>query len=560
MLLYLIACGSGMDGRPLPGSGDEPVQQPSQDSPADSPGQDSDWTEPTDPGLPELGSSVQTLSVTLFTWDEAYAGTDDAVKLCLEGTCWGLYREDWDDNERGAREVFHLDAGGLDPASLSSATLLIDDGENQYRPECLALSLDGHPWLCQDALSVKLGNTGDEVLEVDFSGELACTGCWDSPLTHGPIWGAPERGVIALSYRLDATRRVELFAKKEHAEHLVHIGYPLPQDDFTEQVRLEGLAPGDWSLRMQVDGVEVGAWTRTVPEGDEQSLRFAFGSCSKDPDTQPIFDTIAARDPQLFLFVGDNHYGNTADLGAQRQNYRLMRDVPERARFLDAVPVLATWDDHDFVGNNTDASDPGGDLALQAFREYWTNPSYGFEDTSAAATRHVAGPAEFFLVDDRSFRGTEDSLLGTEQTAWLLEALSESTSPFKFVVCGSQFTSEGSSDSWAAFDAARESLHAELDARGITGVVFLSGDIHRSELRLDPGTRVPEWTSSPLANSNSSCQDESQLACFDDGVSFVFVEVDASLEDPQATASIIALDGSIQASHTVRLSELQPAR
>jgi alkaline phosphatase D len=560
MLLNLIACQSGMDSRPLPGSADSPPAQVA-DSPGDSPAPDSDWSEPSDPGLPELGSTVETVSVTLRTRDEGYAGTDDALKLCLEGSCWGLYRDDWNDNERGAVEVFHLDGGGLAVSTLSEAVLQIDDGGDQYRPECLAVSLDGHPWLSRDELDVKLGDQSDELPEVTLLAGMDSLGCWDSVLTHGPLWGPQQPGAIGLSYRLDATRRVELFAQRQGAEHLVHIGYPSPEDDFTEQVLLEGLAPGDWRIRMQVDGDEVGSWIRTVPTGDEQSLRFAFGSCSKDTDTQPIFETIGGWDPELFLFVGDNHYGNTADLGAQRQNYRQMRDVPERAHFLDSTPILATWDDHDFVGNNTDASDPGGDIALKAFAEYWSNPGYGTDELPGAYTRHRIGEVEFFLVDDRSFRGTDDTLLGLAQTAWLLDGLQDSTADFKFVVCGSQFTSEGSSDSWAAFEDARASLHRELDARDVTGVIFLSGDIHRSELRLDPGTRVPEWTSSHLAYpTNSGCQDESWLACYDAGVSFIGVEVDTSLADPVATASIFALDGSIQATHSVALSQLGPAR
>ena len=561
MLMYLLACQPAFDSRRLPGSPDSRPGPVADDSSRDSPEPDSDWTEPSDPGLPELGDSVETVSVTLRTWDEGYAGTDDTLRLCLAGACWGLYRDDWNDNERGAVEVFHLEGGGLAPSSLSEAALQIDDGGDQYRPECLAVSLDGHPWLSHDELAVKLGDQSDEVGELTLPAELNSLGCWDSVLTHGPIWSAPEPGSLGLSYRLDATRRVELFALRSGLEHLVHVGYPAPEDDFTEQVRLDGLASGDWRIRMEVDGVEVGRWTRTVPTGEESTLRFAFGSCSKDTETQPIFETLADWDPELFLFVGDNHYGNTADLGAQRQNYRQMRDVPERARFVTSVPLLATWDDHDYVGNNTDASDPGGEVALQAFSEYWANPSYGTEELPGAFTRHRLGSVEFFLVDDRSFRGTDDSLLGAEQTAWLLDGLEDSTATFKFVACGSQFSSEGSSDSWASFEAARVGLLSELDRRAVSGVVFLSGDIHRSELRLDPGTRVPEWTSSHLAYPTPSpCTSESWLACYDEGPAFIGVEVDTSLADPVAKASIIALDGSVQATHSVALSELQPAR
>jgi alkaline phosphatase D len=49
--------------------------------------------------------------------------------------------------------------------------------------------------------------------------------------------------------------------------------------------------------------------------------RIAFGSCAEQADSQPIWDAILAYKPELFIFAGDNVYGdfNTADAGPLRK-------------------------------------------------------------------------------------------------------------------------------------------------------------------------------------------------------------------------------------------------
>jgi alkaline phosphatase D len=208
------------------------------------------------------------------------------------------------------------------------------------------------------------------------------------------------------------------------------------------------------------------------------------------------------------------------------------------------VPTLATWDDHDYTGNNTDGSSSNKSTALRIFEEYWANPGYGTESTAGVFFQWSWGDVDFFMLDDRYWRGLEDSVLGSEQTAWLIDALASSDGVFKILVSGSQWTSDGSSDSWAAFPEARTALFEEIRDGRITGVVLLSGDIHRSELRLMDGASesysMPELTSSPLANDTSGCgsTDEELLSCYDEEPSWVGVEIDTRAPDPVLLATI----------------------
>ena len=59
---------------------------------------------------------------------------------------------------------------------------------------------------------------------------------------------------------------------------------------------------------------------------DTVLTRIAFGSCNEQNNRQHMWDLIAARDPQAFLFIGDNIYGaptwdGGADLGSLRAAY-----------------------------------------------------------------------------------------------------------------------------------------------------------------------------------------------------------------------------------------------
>ncbi|MCK6526767.1 alkaline phosphatase D family protein [Myxococcota bacterium] len=525
-----------------------------------------------EPAPPTWDDTVGVLHVTVRTGGGTYDGTDDGAEVCLsDHDCFALDRPDWDDLEAGAVDGFAWEGLTLSRAALDRFTVRTLDGGDLWRPTCFAVSLDGEPFYCRDGLALEIGTEGDEVASwTDPEGlGIACDGCWDAPLTHGPLLGPPEPGGARIWFRTDATRRVALRVAESDAGLAsappVHVAWPGAEGDFTHAVRLEGLSPGAaWSYDLEVQGERFGPYRLVAgPEaGSAAPLRFAFGSCSKD-DAQPAFGALAALAPDVFLFVGDNHYGNTADLGALRENYRWAHSRPLRSDLLAAVPSLAIWDDHDFVGNNTDGSDPGREVALRAFSEYWPNPSAGLPGTEGVFFSHRYGDVEFFMLDDRYWRGLDGTLLGAEQEEWLVEALAASDATFRFVACGSQWTLQGSDDSWAAFPEARERLLQEVADRGIGGVVLLSGDVHRSEFRLIPGPDhgydVPELTSSPLANSNSPCPDESEiLACDDDGPSFLVVDADTQAADPELQVSMRDEAGTELAAWAIRRSELGP--
>ena len=196
----------------------------------------------------------------------------------------------------------------------------------------------------------------------------------------------------------------------------------------------------------------------------------------------------------------DRPFGTTGPVGewsaretmlARQLFTRRGRDLASLAR---VAPCYATWDDHDYGPNNSDSTFEGRDVALAVFRAVWANASYGTAATPGVFSSFRRGPVEVFLMDDRYHRTPDDvpderaAIWGEAQLRWLLDGLARSDAPVKVVANGTQMIFKGAKDDGHWHAARREYFRFldGLEARGITGVVLLSGDRHYSELmRLD---------------------------------------------------------------------------
>jgi alkaline phosphatase D len=529
--------------------------------------------QPVDPPPPPVYPAVVgTVSITMVTADVPFAGTDEnAVSVCLTDTdCYRLDIADINDLERAETGVYYLEGQALPRADIDRVEIRSVDGVDRWEPSCLAVQLDGEPVYCQELSGLQFGEEPDELTSwEDPQGlHMACETCFPDVLTHGPMLGALEPDGARVWARTDATRLVGLRVSASEdlqGAPVVAWAWPSPSTDYAVTLQAGGLSPdtGHW-YGIEVDGALMAGpfpFTTAPAPGTSGTLRFAFGSCSKVED-QPIFATIAAEEPALFVFAGDNHYGNTSVVDALRWNYRWSLERPERAALARTTSTIATWDDHDYTGNNTDATAPGRANALRVFQEYWANPPVGTSSIPGTFFAQSHGDVDFFLLDDRYHRGLDDSILGGPQQQWLLDALSASTATFKFVLTGSQWTADGSNDSWASFVTQRDVILDHIRDARIDGVVLLSGDVHRSEFRVIErasvgGYDLPELTSSPLATTNSPCPLESEiLSCADTSDYFIVVDLDTLALDPSLTARMIAVNGDEVASFTTSLSAL----
>jgi len=524
-----------------------------------------------EPPPPEFDDIVDTVVVSIRTGIGVNDGSDsNDLSLCLSATdCYVLDVVDVDDRRIGELDVYHYEGLSLPRSQIDRVQILSQNGSDRWVPACMEIQLDGEPVYCKPSMThLWFGNESPELEEwTDPLGlHVSCTTCFDSPLSHGPMVGEVGPNHAQLWVRTHATVLSKLRVSESDVADAspVAFAYPAVSADYAHSFRVEGLEPETtYQYDVEVEGERTETLTfRTAPELDQPTqLRFAFGSCTRH-DAQPIFAQVDALAPDLFVFVGDNHYADSPDLSSLRWHYRWGLERSQRRTLLEHTPTIAIWDDHDYVGNNTQGSSAGKDVALRVFGEYWANPSVGTDQIPGVFFRYRWGDIDFFMLDDRYYRAFNDSVLGSAQTGWLEQELAASTATFKLIASGSQFTSFGTSDSWAAFPAATDQLFDFIRDQNIDGVVLLSGDVHRSSFRLiergnDGAYDLPELTSSPMANTNASCKTDGELvSCFDDNDYFIVVDIDTGAVDPTVDARIVDVTGAVMDSWLITKSEL----
>ncbi|MEL7087680.1 MAG: alkaline phosphatase D family protein, partial [Planctomycetota bacterium] len=132
---------------------------------------------------------------------------------------------------------------------------------------------------------------------------------------------------------------------------------------------------GRWTAG-SVLAVAVAAAANVAPAHAEPSLsRIAFGSCAKETRPQPIWDVVLNRKPDLFILAGDNAYIDTEDPAEFAQKYARFDAVPGFARLRQTVPLLGTWDDHDYGRNDAGAEYPLRRQAQEAFLDFFDVPT-----------------------------------------------------------------------------------------------------------------------------------------------------------------------------------------
>ena len=230
---------------------------------------------------------------------------------------------------------------------------------------------------------------------------------------------------------------------------------------------------------------------------------FAVGSCAytneKDKDRPGksyggdyfIYSNILEKNPDFMLWLGDNVYFREPDASKTGVYHRYSHDrsLKELQPLLGSVHHYAIWDDHDYGPNNSDRSFIHKNITLQAFKDFWANPSYGISDNGGITTQFRWSDVEFFLLDNRFFRSPQNrqytykEILGKEQLQWLIDALSSSQATFKIIAIGGQvLNSEKVFENYINWEEEHNQLLNLIEKEKIEGVIFLSGDRHFSEV------------------------------------------------------------------------------
>ena len=334
-------------------------------------------------------------------------------------------------------------------------------------------------------------------------------------------------------------------------------------DDFTGQVLLEGLRAGTrytyrvWFSAGDRRGPAVLGAFRTAPAVDaEAAVEIAFGGdvagqnvCRDAREGLPIMNAIRARQPDVFVGLGDMIYADNACDAAGRYgnaqvgglgvavalrdfwaHWRYARADRPSQQLLRSTSYVGVWDDHEVVndfGPLTDAptrrlhgrasppARPRRVPRLHADRGEPGTPKRLYR--ALRWGKHV----ELFVLDTRQYRDANSrstaptrpkTMLGREQLTWLKERLAASDATWKVIVSSvpmsipTGFPPTNGRDGWANFDQQTGFEHELLDLlrfmaeRGLDDTVWITTDVHFAEVfRYRPFPDRPSFTVHELA-------------------------------------------------------------
>jgi alkaline phosphatase D len=265
---------------------------------------------------------------------------------------------------------------------------------------------------------------------------------------------------------------------------------------------------------------------------DTVITRFAFGSCVNENRDMKFWDVIAAQKPQAFLLIGDNVYGDTratsaADIPTLAASYKKLNTRIEFDRFRRSVPMMTTWDDHDFGANDAGGTFAFKEYAEKVYETYWSS-SAEVRSRPGVHESRIVGPegkrVQFIILDARFFRSDlasmtyrdpgpplgwyipntdpKATILGGAQWEWLEGELAK-PAELRFIISSTQVITDAHNfEGWTNFPKERGRLYALLAQKGVNNAIFLTGDRHSGGCyKTDaPGVARPVWdfTSSSL--------------------------------------------------------------
>jgi hypothetical protein len=112
----------------------------------------------------------------------------------------------------------------------------------------------------------------------------------------------------------------------------------------------------------------------SVCKAEEPIEAIAFGSCLKQTRPQPIWKSVLASKPDVFVLLGDNIYGDTRDMEKLRSRWNAFAAVPGFKKLRADCRLLAIWDDHDYGENDAGREFPQKAESQKLFLDFLGEP------------------------------------------------------------------------------------------------------------------------------------------------------------------------------------------
>jgi len=447
------------------------------------------------------------------------------------------------------------------------------------------------------ALNICVGSASGQENKVSSANQSS----EDTGLLSGPMVGYGEITEVMLWVQTTRPAAVQFRFWSDSLPGFSALSDPVQtskENDCIAQVRLSHLEPGArYSYELYLDGRLISRPYRlsfqTQPlwqwRTDPPNFTVAIGSCAYINETEydrpgkpyggdfEIFRAIAAKQPDVMLWLGDNVYYREVEFysaAQMRHRYRHDRALPEWQALLGATHHYAIWDDHDYGPNDSDWTYRMKEESLRIFKSYWANPSYGLAETPGIFFSFLWDDIEFFMLDDRYHRSPNDApaspekvMFGAAQIRWLKEALIASHAPFKVIAGGSQMLNPVVvGEAFGQFEHEQRELLQWIKGNRINGIFFLSGDKHHTELiRRQEENFYPlyDYTCSPLTSGTHKASEDASNPARVSGTfvtgkrNFGMLRFDGPRQDRRVTMECYDKDGKQLWQHVVKASELR---
>lgn len=260
---------------------------------------------------------------------------------------------------------------------------------------------------------------------------------------------------------------------------------------------------------------------------NDSLIKIAFGSCNKHNLPQPMWQEIDKNEIDVFIWAGDNIYGDTRNMNILAEKYEIQKNLPEYAQFREKNNIIGTWDDHDYGGN-----DAGKEFAEKKISRNLALDFLDVEESAEVRNREGMyqsysmgnGLVQIIILDTRYFRDSlykvketilpnfEGDILGSEQWTWLEKKLKEgSTYKLNIIVSSIQvLPEEHPYEKWSNFPSAGERLFRTIQESNLKEIIFISGDRHMAEIskKITDNEAYYEVTSSGLTHVWKDMPDE----------------------------------------------------
>ncbi|MCV6628694.1 MAG: alkaline phosphatase family protein [Flavobacteriaceae bacterium] len=267
--------------------------------------------------------------------------------------------------------------------------------------------------------------------------------------------------------------------------------------------------------------------TKNMPANTAKEVVLAFGSCNRVDLPNNLWDDVLQDQPDVWIWGGDVIYADTENMPKMQAMYNQQLAHPGYASLVKSIPVIGTWDDHDYGLNDGGREYKKRIEAQQLFQDFINVPKNNRYRNipgvySTYTITHTLGKVKIYVLDTRYFRTkltpdpapnrryqpstkTTDTMLGEAQWQWLEKELEASDADYNVFVSSIQFLSgEHGFERWQTMPHEIKRLETLLVQYQIKNAMVLSGDRHISEFskKSIPGLPYPliDFTSSGLTH------------------------------------------------------------